>query len=59
MVDLNDTNLVRNTTPYNFLLTDTSYDFLVNPSNIRKQRTYVNSVTSGDIDSVGIYYKSS
>ncbi len=53
-IDLNKTNLVRNTSPYNFLLGDTSYDFLVDPSNIHKQRTYVKSTTSGVLQSVGI-----
>jgi len=54
LVDLNDTNLVRNTTPYNFLLNNSSYDFLINSSNVYKQKTYVDSVTSGGIDVVGI-----
>jgi hypothetical protein len=54
LVDLNKTNLVRNTDPYNFLLTDTSYDFLVNPSNIHKQRTYIKSTTAGNIAEVGV-----
>ena len=53
-VDLNSTDLVRNTTPYNFLFTDTSYDFLVNPSTIHKQRTYVQSTTAGVIQRVGV-----
>ena len=54
LVNLNDTNVVRNTAPYNFLLTDTSYDFLVNPSNLHKQRTYIKSTTAGTIKEVGI-----
>jgi len=54
LIDLNSTELVRNTTPYNFLFTDSSYDFLVNPINIHKQRTYVDNVTAGDIELVGI-----
>ena len=40
IVDLNDTTLVRNTSPYNFLLKDTSYDFIIDPSDIKKQITY-------------------
>ena len=54
LVDLNNTNLVRNTSPYNFLLGDSSYDFLVNPSKIHKQRTYIDSTTAGNIETVGI-----
>ena len=54
LIDLNSTELVRNTTPYNFLFTDSSYDFLVNPISIHKQRTYVDNVTAGDIELVGI-----
>ena len=40
--------------PYNFLLGDSSYDFLVNPSKLHKQRTYVDATTSGNIEEVGI-----
>ena len=54
LVNLNNTNLVRNTSPYNFLLGDSSYDFLVNPSKLHKQRTYVDATTSGNIEEVGI-----
>ena len=54
VVDLNKTNLVRNTSPYNFLLGDTSYDFLVDPSSIHNQRTYIKSTTSGILQSVGV-----
>ena len=53
-VDLNKTDLVRNTIPYNFLFKDTSYDFLVDPNDIHQQRTYVKSVTSGYVDSIGV-----
>ncbi len=54
LVDLNKTKFVRNTSPYNFLLKDSAYDFLVDPSDIRKQRTYVKSTTAGNIGAVGI-----
>jgi len=53
-IDLNKTNLIRNTGPYNFLFTDTEYDYLVDPNNIQQQRTYVKSTTSGNLQSVGI-----
>ena len=54
LADLNKTKLVRNTSPYNFLLKDSAYDFLVDPSDIRKQKTYVESTTAGNIGAVGI-----
>ena len=53
-IDLNKTNLVRNTGPYNFLFTDTEYDYLIDPNSIQKQRTYIKSITSGSIESIGI-----
>ncbi len=54
LVDLNNTKLVRNTSPYNFLLSDTSYDFLVDPSDVHKQRTYIKSTTAGTLKNVGV-----
>ena len=54
LVNFNNTKLVRNTTPYNFLLNDSSYDFLINPNNIHKQKTYITSITSGEISEIGI-----
>ena len=55
LVDLNKTNLVRNTSPYNFLLKDSAYDFLVDPSDIRKQKTFIENTTTGKVDSIGIH----
>ncbi len=53
-IDLNKTDLVRNTRPYNFLFDNSSYDFLVDPSSINEQKTFVNNVSSGSIDEVGV-----
>ena len=53
-IDVNKTDLVRNTRPYNFLFNKTSYDFLVNPIDINKQKTYITQTSAGSIDRVGI-----
>ena len=53
-IDLNRTELVRNTRPYNFLFDNSSYDFLVNPNSINQQKTFITDVSSGSIDDVGI-----
>ncbi len=53
-IDINDTDLIRNTRPYNFLFKKTAYDFLVNPNDINQQKTFITDTTEGSIDSVGI-----
>ena len=53
-VDLNTTDYVRNTTPYNLNDQNSSYDFLVNQNKIQSQNTEIVSVSSGKIESVGI-----
>ena len=53
-IDLNKTDLVRNTRPYNFLFDNSSYDSLVNPNAINLQKTYVTDVSGGSVDDVGI-----
>ena len=53
-VDLNTTDLVRNTNAYNFLYNETTYDFLSDPSDISKQKTYVKSIAAGYLDRIGI-----
>ena len=52
--DLNSTDYVRNTTPYNLNDQNSSYDFLVDQNRIQIQNTEIVSVTSGKIESVGI-----
>ena len=54
LVDLNKTDLVRNTSPYNFLLRNTSYDFLIDPNTIHRQISYIDGVTAGGISNVAI-----
>ena len=53
-IDLNNTDLVRNTTSYNFLFSKSTYDFLVNPNFIREQKTYITQTSTGVIEEVGI-----
>jgi hypothetical protein len=52
--DLNKTNLVRNTDNYNFLFNKTKYDFLINPSNINEQKTYVTETSAGSLSNIGV-----
>ena len=52
--DLNQTDYIRNTRVYNFLLNKTSYDFLVNPNSIRNQKTFITETSTGVVESVGI-----
>ena len=53
-IDLNKTDLVRNTSSYNFLFSKSTYDFLVNPNFIREQKTYITQTSTGVIEEVGI-----
>ncbi len=53
-IDLNKTDLVRNTIPYNFLFDNSSYEFLINPNEINEQKTFVTDVSSGSVKSVGV-----
>ena len=53
-IDLNDTDYFRNTTPYNLLDQNSSYDFIINQNKIQVQNTEITSTTSGKITSVGI-----
>ena len=53
-INLNNTNLVRNTNVYNFLFSKSTYDFLVNPNFIRQQKTFVTQTSTGVVEEVGI-----
>jgi hypothetical protein len=53
-VDLNNTNLVRNTDSYNFLFNKTKYDFLIDPSDINEQKTFVTEISAGSISNIGV-----
>jgi hypothetical protein len=53
-IDINQTNWLRNTTPYNITKSNSGYQFLYNPNKIREQISHVKSVSSGTISSVGI-----
>ena len=52
--DLNSSNLLRNTFPYKISELNADNDFLVESNEISKQRTRVESVQSGSIDSISI-----
>ncbi len=53
-IDLNQTSLVRNTSPYNFLFGQTSYDFLTDPNSIQTQKSYIRNTTVGPIETIGV-----
>jgi hypothetical protein len=53
-IDLNSTNYLRNTTPYNLLDQNSYYDFAIDQNKIQIQNTVIASTTSGKVESVGI-----
>ena len=53
-IDINATTWKRNTTPYNLLNQNSTYDYLLNLNNIKQSKSVVNNVLSGSISSVGI-----
>ena len=53
-IDLSKTNLIRNTTPYNFNKDRTFYDFVVDPNTIQPQNTEIISIELGKVSSIGI-----
>ena len=53
-ININNTNWIRNTTPYNITKSNSGYRFLYNPNDVREQISHVKSVTKGTISSVGI-----
>jgi hypothetical protein len=53
-IDINETEWRRNTTPYGLLSGRTSYEYLLNPNNIKPHNSTVKNISSGTIDFVGI-----
>ena len=53
-ININNTNWIRNTTPYNITKSNSGYRFLYNPNDVREQISHVKSVRKGTISSVGI-----
>ena len=52
--NLNQTLLLRNTTPYYLTSDNSSYEFIENPNKIKEQNSRVTSVSSGNITSIDI-----
>ena len=52
--DLNSSDLLRNTFPYKISELNADYDFIVETNEISKQRTKIESVQSGSVDSISI-----
>ena len=53
-INLNDTTLSRNITPYGPLNPNTKYDFILDSNKIQKQNTLIKSVNRGTIQGIGI-----
>ena len=53
-IDINQTEWVRNTTPYNLINSKSGYSFLYDPNKVREQISSVKSVSRGTINSIGI-----
>ena len=53
-IDLNETDLKRNTYFYNLDLKTSSYPYIFDPNNIKKQTSTVKTIFSGAVDSVDI-----
>ena len=53
-IDLNQTNWVRNTTPYGLNKSNTTYNFLLQPNKIRSQKSIVKYAQPAGISSIGI-----
>ena len=53
-IDLQKTNLIRNTYSYNFTKQNSYYNFIQNPNEIQKQNSEILSVKSGEIQSLKI-----
>ena len=54
VIDLNETSLLRNTKPYNFLREMSGYDYAVVPNDIRPQQSVVTYSSTGGVNSVGV-----
>jgi hypothetical protein len=52
--NLNESSLLRNTSPYGLLKKYTTYDQLTNPNEIKSQISRIKSISSGKINSIGI-----
>ena len=53
-LDINDGNYLRNTTPYGLLDGNTTYDYVIDPSQDYIQKTVVKSTSEGKVEFVGI-----
>ena len=53
-IDINETQWLRNTTPYNLNSVYSSYDYLFNPNKIRQSGATITSINSGNVSSIGI-----
>jgi len=52
--DINNNFYFRNTTPYNLLKGNSTYDYFVESPKIHKQKTVVKSIYGGQVDFVGV-----
>ena len=54
LTNINTTGWVRNTKPYGLLKSKTSYEYAINPTKIKQQKTYIQGTSRGSVDSIGI-----
>jgi hypothetical protein len=52
--DVNKNNLIRNSSPYNFLSENTNYEYIINPNKIINQNSRISSITTGSVDFIDI-----
>jgi len=53
-IDINETGWKRNTTPYGLLSNQTSYNYLLNPNELKEQNSIIKTVSSGNLDFIDI-----
>lgn len=54
-IDINKTNWLRNTYPYNLLSKTSNYDYISDSNVIKRQVASINNIEIGSVDSVGIF----
>ncbi len=54
LININDNNWKRNTTPYNLLSSNSNYEYIFNSNDIKQQNSIVRSTSKGSVDSIRI-----
>ena len=56
-IDINETQWLRNTAPYNIVSNNSEYDYIFNPNDIKKQTSIVKYAQPGSIEGIDILSK--